>query len=36
MPAKDEISGRSRMTKDQLIDAIQKANAKSTRKARDK
>jgi cation transport regulator ChaB len=31
-----EISGRSRMTKDQLIDAIQKANAKSTRKARGK
>jgi cation transport regulator ChaB len=31
-----EISGRSRMTKDQLVDAIQKANAKSTRKARGK
>jgi cation transport regulator ChaB len=31
-----EISGRSRMTKPELVDAIQKANAKSTRKARGK
>src|SRR4051794_37018566 len=31
-----DISGRSRMTKDQLVEAIQKANAKSTRKARGK
>jgi cation transport regulator ChaB len=30
------ISGRSRMTKDQLVDAIQKANTKSTRKTRGK
>ena len=30
------ISGRSRMTKPELVDAIQKANAKSTRKARAK
>ena len=29
-----DISGRSRMTKDELVDAIQKANAKSTREAR--
>jgi cation transport regulator ChaB len=29
-----EISGRSRMTKPELVDAIQKANARSTRKAR--
>jgi cation transport regulator ChaB len=29
-----EIRGRSRMTKSELVDAIQKANAKSTRKAR--
>jgi cation transport regulator ChaB len=28
------ITGRSRMTKDQLVDAIQKANAKQTRKSR--
>jgi cation transport regulator ChaB len=28
------ITGRSRMTKDQLVDAIQKANAKETRKSR--
>src|SRR4051812_45161990 len=28
------ISGRSRMTKSELVDAIQKANARSTRKAR--
>ncbi len=31
-----EISGRSRMTKPELVDAIQKANARSTRKARAK
>jgi cation transport regulator ChaB len=31
-----EISGRSKMTKPELVDAIQKANAKSTRKARAK
>ena len=31
-----DISGRSRMTKADLVDAIQKANAKSTRKARAK
>jgi cation transport regulator ChaB len=31
-----DISGRSRMTKPELVDAIQKANAKSTRKARAK
>ncbi|WIM99462.1 ChaB family protein [Actinoplanes oblitus] len=29
-----DISGRSRMTKDQLVDAIQKANNRDTRKAR--
>lgn len=29
-----EISGRSRMTKPELVDAIQRANAASTRKAR--
>ncbi|GIF14007.1 ChaB family protein [Actinoplanes teichomyceticus] len=29
-----EISGRSRMTKSELVDAIQKANARSTRRAR--
>jgi cation transport regulator ChaB len=29
-----EISGRSKMTKPELVDAIQKANVKSTRKAR--
>jgi len=29
-----DIGGRSRMTKDELVDAIQKANARSTRKAR--
>src|SRR5919107_1970409 len=28
------ITGRSRMTKDQLVDAIQKANARETRKSR--
>jgi cation transport regulator ChaB len=31
-----DISGRSRMKKDELVAAIQKANAKSTRKARGK
>ncbi|MEU4563201.1 ChaB family protein [Actinoplanes sp. NPDC023936] len=31
-----DISGRSKMTKSELVDAIQKANAKSTRKARGK
>ena len=29
-----DVSGRSRMTKDELVDAIQKANEQSTRKAR--
>ncbi|MGI5240814.1 ChaB family protein [Dactylosporangium sp. CA-139066] len=29
-----DINGRSRMTKPQLVDAIQKANASSTRKSR--
>jgi cation transport regulator ChaB len=29
-----DISGRSRMTKSELVDAIQKANAAATRKAR--
>ena len=28
------ITGRSKMTKDQLVDAIQKANARETRKSR--
>jgi len=28
------ITGRSRMTKDQLVDAIKKANARETRKSR--
>jgi cation transport regulator ChaB len=31
-----EVSGRSRMTKAELVEAIQKANAKSTRKSRGK
>jgi cation transport regulator ChaB len=31
-----EIRGRSRMTKPQLVDAIQKANNRSTRKARER
>ena len=31
-----DISGRSRMSKSELVDAIQKANAASTRKARGK
>ncbi|HEY8319030.1 MAG TPA: ChaB family protein [Amnibacterium sp.] len=30
-----DISGRSTMNKDELVDAIQKANAKETRKARE-
>jgi cation transport regulator ChaB len=30
-----DVPGRSSMTKDELVDAIQKANAKATRKARD-
>ncbi len=30
-----DISGRSRMNKDELVEAIQKANAKATRKARE-
>jgi cation transport regulator ChaB len=29
-----DVPGRSSMTKDELVDAIQKANAKATRKAR--
>jgi cation transport regulator ChaB len=29
-----DISGRSRMSKDELVDAIEKANAKQTRKSR--
>ncbi|PTL71883.1 cation transport regulator ChaB [Rathayibacter caricis DSM 15933] len=29
-----EISGRSRMTKDELVEALQKENARQTRKAR--
>ena len=29
-----DVRGRSRMTKDELVDAIQKANAKATRKSR--
>ncbi|WP_341361357.1 ChaB family protein [Georgenia sp. M64] len=29
-----DISGRSRMSKDELVDAIQRANAKETRKSR--
>ena len=31
-----DISGRSRMTKDELVDAIQKANDKATAEARAK
>jgi hypothetical protein len=34
--AKLKIGGRSRMTKSELVDAIRKANAASTRKARSK
>jgi len=30
-----EIRGRSKMTKDELVDAIQKANARETRKSRE-
>ena len=30
-----DVPGRSSMSKDQLVDAIQKANAKATRKARE-
>ncbi|WP_207457411.1 ChaB family protein [Desertivibrio insolitus] len=30
-----EVPGRSKMTKDELVEAIQKANAKATRKARE-
>jgi hypothetical protein len=30
-----DVGGRSRMDKDELVEAIQKANAKETRKARD-
>ena len=29
-----DVEGRSKMSKDELVDAIQKANAKATRKAR--
>ena len=32
--SKLEITGRSRMTKDELVEAIQKANEKETRKSR--
>jgi hypothetical protein len=31
-----DVTGRSRMTKAELVDAIQKANARSDRKARSK
>ena len=31
-----DISGRSKMSKDELVDAIQKANDRETRKAREK
>ncbi|WP_460945201.1 ChaB family protein [Okibacterium endophyticum] len=31
-----DISGRSKMSKDELVDAVQKANDKKTRKAREK
>ena len=34
LASKLEISGRSKMTKDELVDALQKANASETRKAR--
>jgi len=30
-----DVSGRSRMTKAELVDALQRANAKQTRRARD-
>lgn len=35
LAAKLEISGRSKMTKDELVEALQKANASQTRKARE-
>ncbi|MCC3268685.1 ChaB family protein [Arthrobacter gengyunqii] len=35
LAAKLDISGRSRMTKEELVDALQKANAGATRKARE-
>jgi cation transport regulator ChaB len=31
-----DVSGRSKMTKPELVDAIQKANRKATKKSRDK
>lgn len=34
LAAKLDISGRSKMTKDELVEALQKANASQTRKAR--
>ncbi|MCC3294339.1 ChaB family protein [Arthrobacter sp. zg-Y411] len=34
LASKLEISGRSKMTKDELVDALQRANASETRKAR--
>ncbi|MDN3903239.1 ChaB family protein [Arthrobacter sp. YD2] len=34
LASKLDISGRSKMTKDELVDALQKANASETRKAR--
>lgn len=34
LASKLEISGRSKMTKDELVDALQKANARETRNAR--
>ena len=34
LAAKLEISGRSKMTKDELVDALRKASARETRKAR--
>lgn len=36
LAGKLEVRGRSRMTKQELVDAIQKANNRSTRKAREK
>ncbi|WP_104160103.1 ChaB family protein [Arthrobacter sp. ZGTC212] len=35
LASKLDISGRSKMTKDELVDALQKANAAATRKARE-
>ena len=35
LAAKLDISGRSKMTKDELVEALQKANAGATRKARE-